>query len=488
MESNLTPIRMESAEAPDEPKDRVTLLQKFSYGFGASADMIGFHGPAALIMPIYTLALGVSPTLVGLAIGITRIWDAFLDPVMGSISDKTRSRFGRRRPYIFAGAVLGGLTFALMWQIPPDWSGTAYFAFLTGSLLLFYTAFTVFTVPYHAIGYEITPDYHERTSVMSYRMFFNMVGNICAGWLLAATQHEIFDSTLQGARFIGPLTGLVFILFGIAPVFFIKERKAVQYAAAKKQLPIFRSLVATLKDKSFRLLIGLTVLMLSGWTFATSIIVFINVSYVFPGDLKSSSILVGSMGLVQTVAVAVALPLATRLSKMVGKRGILRFSFSLQFLHAISAWFFISPNHPYLQIASYTVGAVANMTYYLMLHSMTSDICDEDEWNNGTRREGMYGAVITWMQKLCVSIAIALVGVALVAVGFDQTEGVLQSSQTALSLRLIYSGIFLVIGITGLVLLPRYSLTEERVLGIQSDLAKRRKAGEVDRVEYRQDD
>lgn len=465
---------MGNTDTSTSSQKRVGLLQKFAYGFGASADMIGFHAPAALIMPIYTLALGVSPALVGLAIGITRVWDAFLDPVMGAISDRTRSRFGRRRPYIFSGAILGGITFALMWQIPLEWSTTAYFTFLTVSLILFYTAFTVFTVPYHAIGYEMTPDYHERTSVMSYRMFFNMIGNICAGWLLAGTQIDLFESTLHGARFIGPLTGLAFIIFGLAPVLFIKEREEVQSSAAKKQLPIFRSLLATLKDKNFRLLIGLTVLMLSGWTFATGIIVFINVSYVFPGDLKASSILLGSMGMAQTAVVALALMISTRVSKNVGKKAILKFSFSIQILHVLAAWFLITPHYPYLQIVAYMIGAIANMTFFLMLHSMTSDICDQDEFDNGTRREGMYGAVITWMQKLCVSIAVALVGVALVAVGFDQTEGAIQSSQTALSLRLIYCGIFLTIGVVGLALLPRYSLTEERVRSIQSELAKRR--------------
>ena len=465
---------MQTVDTHSDSRKRVTLLKKLSYGFGASADMIGFHAPAALIMPIYTLALGVSPALVGLAIGITRVWDAFLDPIMGSISDKTRSRHGRRRPYLFSGAILGGITFGLMWQIPIGWSETAYFTFLTCSLLLFYTAFTIFTVPFHALGYEMTPDYHERTSVMSYRMFFNMVGNICAGSLLWMTQRDFFDSTLHGARFIGPLTGLVFVLFGIAPIFFIKERSSVLNVAAKKQLPIFRSLAATLKDKSFKLLIGLTVLMLSGWTFASSIIVFINVSYVYPGNLAAASFIVLVMGFVQTGATAIALPLATHFSKQYGKKGILTFSFSIQFLHAIAAWFLITPDHPYLQIVAYTIGAVANMTYYLMLHSMTSDIIDQDELNHGTRCEGMYGAVITWMQKLCVSIAISLVGIVLVWVGFDQTEGAIQTSQSALSLRLIYCGIFLTIGIVGLALLPHYKLTEERVLSIQAELAKKR--------------
>ncbi len=459
---------------PDSGQDRVPILQKLSYGLGASGDMIGFHGPAALTMPIYTLALGVNPALVGLAIGITRVWDAFLDPVMGSISDSSQSRFGRRKPYIFLGALTGGLVFALMWQIPIGWTDVGYFAFLTISLVLFYTAFTVYTVPYHAIGYEMTPNYHERTSVMSYRMMFNMVGNICAGWLLAATQHEIFDDMLAGARVVGPLTGFVFILCGIAPAIFVGERIQNHPAARKKIKPsVIRSLTASLKDKSFQLFMVLTVLMLFGWTFATSTIVFINVSYVFPGDLKTSSILVGTMGIFQTIATVIALPIVTRLSRKFGKIGILKFSFALQFLHAVSAWFLISPHYPYLQLVAYTIGAVANMTYYLMLHSMTSDICDADELKNGTRREGMYGAVITWMQKLSVSIAIALVGVILVAIGFDQTEGAIQTYQTGLSLRIIYCGIFVIIGMTGLILLPRYKLTEDELHTIQRNLANR---------------
>lgn len=455
---------------------KVSFLQKLSYGLGASGDMIGFHGPTALAMPIFTLALGVNPALVGLAIGITRVWDAFLDPVMGSISDSSRSRYGRRKPYMLAGALLSGVLFGLMWQIPLGLSETNYFFFLTACLIIFYTGFTVYTVPYHALGYEMTPDYHDRTSVMSYRMLFNMVGNICAGWLLAATQHNIFDDMLQGARVVGPVTGLIFIICGIAPVIFVRERfHQPTPTVGEKTLSIVASLLTTLKDKSFQVFIALTILMLGGWTFATSIIVFINVSYVFPGDLKTSSILVGTMVVVQTISAAVALPLATRLSRKFGKIGILRFSFSLQFLHAIAAWFLITPAYPYLQLVAYVFGAVANVTYYLMLHSVTSDICDADEFENGTRREGMYGAVITWIQKLSVSVAIAFVGIALVAAGFDQTEGAIQSYSTGLSLRLIYCGIFFTIGAVGLFLLPRLQVTEKKVLEIQARLADRKK-------------
>lgn len=469
-------MSMEQEQHPNSnASGKVTFWQKISYGLGASGDMIGFHGPTALAMPIYTIALGVNPALVGLAIGITRVWDAFLDPVMGAISDSTRSRFGRRKPYLLIGALLTGILFGLMWQVPLGLSTTTYFVFLTLALILFYTGFTVFTVPYHALGYEMTADYHDRTGVMSYRMFFNMVGNICAGWLLAATQHDVFDDMLQGARVVGPVTGLIFILCGIAPVLWVKERFAQPpEPKGEKKITIITSLLASLKDKTFQIFIALTILMLGGWTFATSIIVFINVSYVFPGDLKSASVLVGTMVIFQTISAAVALPLATRLSTRFGKIGILKFSFSMQFLHALSAWFLVTPNYPYLQLVAYVFGAVANVTYYLMLHSVTSDICDADELENGTRREGMYGAVITWIQKLSVSVAISLVGVALVAAGFDQTEGAIQTYNTGLILRLSYCGIFFFIGAVGLYLLPRFKLTQQQVLAIQAELAKRK--------------
>ncbi len=360
-----------------------------------------------------------------------------------------------------------------MWQIPLGWSTTAYFILLTVSLILFYTAFTVFTVPYHAIGYEMTSDYHERTSVMSYRMFFNMIGNICAGMATSRNTTRVFRQHLARSPFYR--TGR---RVGLYPIWtrtriFHKGTSRSTNLGGQEAAPHIPVTLCHLERQNFRLLIVLTVLMLSGWTFATSIIVFINVSYVFPGDLKASSILLGSMGMAQTAVVVIALMVATRVSKIVGKKAILRFSFSIQIFHVLAAWFLITPNYPYLQIVAYMIGAVANMTFFLMLHSMTSDICDQDEWKNGTRREGMYGAVITWMQKLCVSIAVALVGVALVAVGFDQTEGAIQTAQTALSLRLIYCGIFLAIGVVGLILLTRYSLTEERILSIQKDLAKR---------------
>ena len=141
--------------------------------------------------------------------------------------------------------------------------------------------------------------------------------------------------------------------------------------------------------------------------------------------------------------------LATRLSKSIGKKGILKISFFIQFIHALAAWFLITPDHPYLQVIAYAIGAAGNMTFFLMLHSMTSDICDADELENGTRREGMYGAVITSMQKLCVHRCGARRGHSRNG-GLRSNRRAIQTDQTALSLRLIYSGIFVTTSIVSL--------------------------------------
>ena len=119
---------------------------------------------------VLNLGLGMNPALVGLLGALPRLTDAITDPLMGYISDNTRSRWGRRRPYIFCGAILVGIVFALLWQLPDNRSENYYFwYFLIGSFL-FYLAYTVFVTPWVALGYELTPDYHERTRLMGFRI------------------------------------------------------------------------------------------------------------------------------------------------------------------------------------------------------------------------------------------------------------------------------------------------------------------------------
>ena len=121
-------------------------------------------------------AYGMNPALVGLVSAISRLVDAISDPVMGYISDHTRSRWGMSRPYIFGGILLAGLMCALMWQIPDQWAGErALFIYVLIFLIIFFLSYTVYATPWVALGYELTPDYHERSKLMGVQNFMGRI-------------------------------------------------------------------------------------------------------------------------------------------------------------------------------------------------------------------------------------------------------------------------------------------------------------------------
>ena len=161
-------------------EDRIPFRLKVVYGLGAFvnntlADAIG------RMMIVLNLGLGMSPALVGLLGALPRLTDAITDPLMGYTSDNTRSRWGRRRPYIFVGAIAVAIVFTLLWQLPPGKSEGWYFWYFLGGSLIFFLAYTVYATPWVALGYELTPDYHERTRLMGELLRFCAPGRRTSG-------------------------------------------------------------------------------------------------------------------------------------------------------------------------------------------------------------------------------------------------------------------------------------------------------------------
>ena len=150
------------------PEDRVSLFQKIAYGIGGLVNNL-LGAAIGTMSIILNLGLGMNPAVVGLLMSLPRLTDAMIDPIMGYISDHTRSRFGRRRPYIFLGAILSGIVFALMWQIPAGRSQHYYFWFFMFAWTIFYVAYTIYAAPWVGLGYEMTADYHERYLANSLR-------------------------------------------------------------------------------------------------------------------------------------------------------------------------------------------------------------------------------------------------------------------------------------------------------------------------------
>lgn len=203
--------------------ERLSLKTKLCFGVGNFSVLIGKLAPKQLSLPIYNDALGVSSAAIGTTLAVTRIADAAIDTLMGHISDRTVSRWGRRRPYIFVGALLTGLFFAAIWLFPRGFSPHFYIIYFAATSALFYLALTVFSVPWYALGYELPPNYDERTRLQSFSNAFGLLAQIAVAWFYAATQVKFFPDIFVGIRVVGLVAGALLIGVGLIPALLIRE-------------------------------------------------------------------------------------------------------------------------------------------------------------------------------------------------------------------------------------------------------------------------
>ena len=205
------------------PEDRIPFHLKVVYGLGAFVNNLLAAASGGMLI-VLNLGLGMNPALVGLLGALPRLTDAITDPVMGYLSDNTETRWGRRRPYIFIGAICVGIVYALLWQLPDGKSESFYFwYFLIGSFA-FYLAYTVFATPWVALGYELTPDYHERTRLMGVQNFIGQTAYVIAPWFLLFMQNErFFDDMVDGAAGLAILVALVATGVSVLPAIFLRE-------------------------------------------------------------------------------------------------------------------------------------------------------------------------------------------------------------------------------------------------------------------------
>jgi GPH family glycoside/pentoside/hexuronide:cation symporter len=169
--------------------DRLGVLERLAYGLGGLVNNL-LGAAIGMMAIVLNLGLGMNPAVVGTLMALPRLTDALTDPLMGYISDHTRSRWGRRRPYIFVGAISAGLVFALLWQLPAGHGERFYFwYFLVGSVI-FYLAYTVYATPWVALGYELTPDYNERTRLMGVSNFLGQFAWVAVPWFYAFMEND----------------------------------------------------------------------------------------------------------------------------------------------------------------------------------------------------------------------------------------------------------------------------------------------------------
>ena len=465
------------------PEDVVPFGQKIAFGSGHLANQL-FPAALGVFMIILVLALKMNPLLAGLLAALPRLLDAIIDPIMGYISDNTHSRWGRRKPYIFLGSLITGLTFMVMWQLYPENSQMYNFFYFLSLSMLFYVGYTIFAAPLIGLGYEMSSDYHERTRLMAVSQWMGQIAWMIAPWFwVIIYDQRFYDTAPEGARNLSMWVGGLCMILGILPALFCKEL-VLPVTSGKSKLSwkdlaaniteFFGAIRQTITCKPFLKLCGATFLIFNGFQTIAQFAFFIIIFYLFKGNTSAAGQWPAWFGTISAVATAIlVIPVITFISQKIGKKNAFIVATLISMVGYILKWWGFNPANPFLMFLpipflSFGIGGL-----FTLMMSMTADVCDLDELNNGTRREGTFGAVYWWMVKLGTAIALLTSGAVLNWVGFDQNATV-QSPATITHLRIADIVIPVITGILAILIMWKYDVSEEKSHEIREALILRR--------------
>jgi GPH family glycoside/pentoside/hexuronide:cation symporter len=466
------------------PKQRVPILQKSAFGAGHLVLNL-LPGALGVFMFFLLTAFGMDPFLAGLLGGLPRIFDAITDPIMGFISDNTKSKYGRRRPYIFVGAILSGIFFIMLWQLDENATQTYNFWYFLIMSMVFLIGNTMFATPLVGLGYEMTSDYNERTRLMA---FANTMGQIAWMivpwfWVLIANP-DLFENQAVGVRKLSIAVGGICLLLGVLPAIFCKgidaghmenRAKLSLKTIVSNMADLARGIKEAVKNKPFLRLCGATFLVFNGFQLVASFSYFIIVFHMFDGSYGDAGNWPAWFSTISAVVTAfIVIPIISFMSDKFGKRQAFIISTVISIVGYILKWWGFNPENPWLIFMPVPLMAFGLGGLFTLMMSMTADVCDLDELRNGQpRKEGTFGAIYWWMVKLGQGLALVLGGLVLDLVGFDQNAGK-QTVETLTNLRIADIIIPAGTAAIAIVVMWNYSLTEERAEDIKKQLVARR--------------
>jgi GPH family glycoside/pentoside/hexuronide:cation symporter len=459
-------------------KQKVPMGQKIAFGFGMLANQM-FPASVGVFIIVLVQDLGFAALLWGIIQFAPRIFDAITDPIMGFISDNTRSKWGRRRHYVFIGSIIMGISFICMWQLYKE-NGLDYnFWYFMIWSLVFYLGLTIFSVPYVAMGYEISEDFHERTNIMAISQFIGQWAWVIAPWFWVILYNPDWfpNGAASGVRELSVWVAIPCSLFAIIPAIFLKSKSTLDREdflpitpayVGKSVVNIFTSALDAFKIKQFKKIAFATFLIFNSFNVIASFTFLIIVHYMFNSDPASAGswpAIHGSVGALFTSFLVI--PIINWMAKKYGKKKAFLIAQSISIIGYILFWFLFVPGKPYLFIYALPFHSFGIGSLFTIMMSMTADICDLDELNTGKRREGVLGAVYWWMVKFGFGIAALLSGTILWLVGFD-ADSVTQSAVTGM--RIFYT-LLPIAGVIGAILIMKgYDLTEERSKEVSEQL------------------
>ncbi|MEI6885268.1 MAG: MFS transporter [Bacteroidota bacterium] len=419
-----------------KPEDRIRFSQLAAYGAGGIIPIALFNIAGILVGLMGNISLGLSAFWLGAILIVPRLWDALSDPFIGHLSDNTRTRWGRRRPYLLIGGILVAVFFVIIWWIPkgdmvrtwfPSDTGFQWFqlGYILFSLLLFFTAVNLFEIPHGALGMEMTTDYHERTRLFSAKSFVGNLFAMSTPWLLVLASMEIFKgpggNEADGMRYVSLMIAAFLIPLSFWWFYKLKEPGFVK-AAKHEKTPFWHDMKHTATNRNF-IMLTLTIFTLAmGFNFVQLLGSYIPIFYVFGGDKVAGAYMLAINGTTWAITGVLAVFPLNWISPKLGKRNTLTISILLMCLAQLSKIVCYNPSHPYLIIIPTVLLSAGMLFFFTLGSSMVGDICDEDELKTGYRAEGSYYSVFWWFIKMGSALASFVTGVLIVFTMFDETQ------------------------------------------------------------------
>lgn len=426
------------------------------YGVGDVGGNLFFTIMGFWLLNFVTDTLGLAASLAGAALLIGRAWDAVTDPLMGTLSDRTVSRWGRRRPYLLFGAaaVVAGMTLVFLDVGGRGWSQGALFVWVVFAFCFVNSAYTVVFVPYAALTPELARDFQERTNLNGYRMSWAIVGTLLgAGGFSVVVELAAGAGAGSGYTAAGALFGLVTALVVLITFASVRERPAAADRAPADRAPpkgsVFAGYAAAMKVRPFRLALFAWTLFIAGTIVATSAVPFYFEHVYGRPELAAGG------SLVLLLAAFAAIPGWVWLAGRIGKRTAYSAGMAL-FGAALLAAYLVAQRDLTTLFVVMGVAGVGLAANYVLPWSIIPDVVDYDELANGRRREGVLYGMWTFLQKLGLGLAALISGAVLQWTGY-----VPEAAQTPLALlgiRLLIGPIPALFFVAGILVLRRYPI------------------------------
>ena len=441
---------------------KLTLKVLLGYGSGDVGGNLYFTVVALLLMNYFTDIVGLPPILAGIAIMLGKVWDAITDPVVGFLSDKTKSTWGRRRPWLLFASVPLGLSMFNLFKNPGINNNNILFIWACLSFIIISTFYTFVNIPYNALTPDLTKDYNERTKLNGVRMFFAVCGTFLGG-ALAQPIINTFANKNTGYIIMGALFGGVMTLFAIIPFITVKEPEITEAKINKEN--IFKSYLSAFKNIPFILILIPWTLNIAGITIITGTLVY-YFKYLFNNEYLLTNAMLILLGFAMLFNIIITL--SSNFLGKIGKKKIYIIGMSIFTLAVLIIFFFghkLGLTFLYVFIG---LAGIGFSTHYVMPWSIIPDTIEYDYLKNGVKKEGIYYGLWTFLTKVGQAFAALLIGIILNVFGY--IPNVVQSNKAIFGIRLLIGPITALLFIIANIILAFYPINKKKYEEIQQQI------------------